>query len=147
MTPSSSATHPHLALPLLGIGDSLVALDRPAEALSYLERGTALQDDASSDRAYGLTSLARCLVALRRFAPAVTPLERAVTLREAKGDDPLELARSRLLLARALWGGTGDRDRAVAEARQAQRAFAAAGEEHAADRAEADAWLAAHARR
>jgi hypothetical protein len=76
---------------------------------------------------------------------AIAPLERALRLREAQPAAPLELAETRLWLARALWAVGGDRARAREVARAA--AESCQGEaRNDADHVCVDvaAWIAAH---
>src|SRR5690606_37558629 len=121
------------------------------EAKALYERALAIWEKALGPEhpgaAYSLDSLAQVALAQHRPADAITYAERAVSAREA-GDAAAELvAKSRFLLARALWGAPAgksrDRDRARALAVAARDAYRGVdGKEEA--RAEVEAWLTAH---
>jgi tetratricopeptide (TPR) repeat protein len=53
--------HPHLAYPLTGLGNTLLALDRPGEALAHLERALTIRTSKRGDAT---------LLATTRFALA-----------------------------------------------------------------------------
>ena len=95
------------------------------------------------DVAYSLDMLGALALARGRPADAISPLERALVINA--GAAPLRLAQTRGLLARALWGapvGAGrDRGRAGDLAGQALAVLRAAGDAHAKDVAELEAWL------
>ena len=125
-------------------GEALAALGRWDGAAGAFERSLRLLDENpladGSVRAYPLTGLGETLKAAGRHREAIDALEAALRIGEqAKLADLLE--RTRLLLAQTLWESGGDRLRARALARTAQRGFAARGEH--AEAHSAQAWLAA----
>ncbi|HEU4730726.1 MAG TPA: tetratricopeptide repeat-containing protein kinase family protein, partial [Kofleriaceae bacterium] len=138
--------HPDVAMVLTSYADALHARhDYQGEwrastrALQVFEM--ALGPDHAS-LGYALTGQAEALVALGRPRDARTPAERAVRLRGAA--PPRELARSRVVLARALWAFPAERPRARAVMQQALDALRVAGRVADRVRAEAEQWLHAH---
>ena len=69
------------------------------------------------------------------------PLERALPLRQLPGGDPLDLARTRFALARALHGSGGDEQRATQLAQSALTALQKGGKPAAREAAEIEQWL------
>jgi ATP/maltotriose-dependent transcriptional regulator MalT len=106
------------------------------EAVARARRLAELGDRSAGPllRARGDRALGRVRVAAGEHATAVAPLEAALE-RFAELELPLECARTRLLLARAL--APADRDAAVAEARTALAAFETLGAGRDADGAAA----------
>jgi hypothetical protein len=81
-------------------------------------------------------------VRLKKFRSAIPILERALRDQEKhEGPEPV-LARTRLSLARALWGAGQDRRRARLLAEKAREGFARAGRGAESDLAEVESWLA-----
>ena len=140
--------HPSVGESLHNLANVDVAAGAPAAARPLYERALEIHEKAVGpdhpDVAYHLTGLAEVALAEGRAAEAIAPAERAARIR-SQGEVPAELlARSRLALARALWGAPaeagGDRARAVALAREAGDAIrGTAGAE--ALRAEVEAFL------
>src|SRR5262249_45363656 len=123
---------------------------KPAEGAARLERAVALWQKLgltdSDDYGGGLTWLGGAYMKMKQPAKALGPLERALAVRtgrEGQGD-PLDVAETQMRLARALWDAGRDRKRAHDLATRARDTFAGGGEDTKKERAEADAWLAAH---
>jgi eukaryotic-like serine/threonine-protein kinase len=144
------AGHPNVALTLVNLGTVVAAGGDHAAAREYLERALAIQVEALGpthpDLARTSTGLGQVLLELAQPAQALPYLERALGLRLGPQVDPLELAGTRFVLARALWSAPvdqgRDRTRAHELARLASTAYAKAGE--VPDLTEVDAWLAEH---
>jgi serine/threonine protein kinase/tetratricopeptide (TPR) repeat protein len=136
--------HPSLMAALDGLGDARLAEGKPAEAEAHYREALAIGEKAlgptHADLGDALTGIG--LAALAAGAPrrALPPLERAAALR-GSGSDPIDAARTRFALARALVAADGDRGRALALARAARAALAAAGRGQARALAEVDRWL------
>jgi eukaryotic-like serine/threonine-protein kinase len=94
-----------------------------------------------------LTGLGRALVELKRPAEAVPQLERALALRKDAKWDPVEIANTSEVLARALWAEGRDRQRARTVIEAAIAGLDGTGERGAPLRAELETWLAEHASR
>ena len=109
------ADHVTTAITLTALGETLMSRGEPAAARPRFEQALAAFERAHGRRhamtAYALTGLARTRLAGGDAAAAVVLLEDALAAREAAGD-PGPLAETRFVLARALWAGGGDRDRA-----------------------------------
>jgi hypothetical protein len=71
-------------------------------------------------------------------------LERALAMRESYPEDPLEVARTRFALARALWDTRADRARAVELADKARLAYTEAGDVKREQLAAVEEWLKKH---
>jgi tetratricopeptide (TPR) repeat protein len=129
---------------LLTLGRAEARRGRFAEARRAIERSHALRPALPKPGdGEGETLQALGAVELRagRADRAVGPLERALAAHARDGDDPLLAARTRALLARALWPGGRERARALlAEA----RALFAAEPAAATDLAELDRWRHEH---
>jgi tetratricopeptide (TPR) repeat protein len=126
------------------LGDALLAVGRATDALNRF-RASALmyeQLDAKIELAWALHGMGSALLTLRRPTDAVAPLERAVKLVESGRPD--HVLPQRMALARALWDGSVDRERAVALVREVAAGYAKAGPTYANDRRDAEAWLASH---
>jgi tetratricopeptide (TPR) repeat protein len=126
----------------LGRLDEAIALDRRVIGIYEQAYGKT-----HPDLAYPLTELGRCLVAQRRFDDAIAPLRRARAVREGQEEDPSERAEAELALAEALWESGRDRAEAVAQATKAVADYRAAEQLNptfSVERADAEAWLAAH---
>jgi len=138
---------PWLAKVLSNRGEYLIAAGQAAEAIPlFLDALGRWEPQLGADHpylAYPLTGLGVASSKLGRFAEAVPPLERALRIREAREPNQLQVADTRLALARALWDSGGDRVRAVRLAETAGEFYD--GEESSPPRAaEARAWLSAH---
>ncbi len=124
-TAKLGAEHPSVAVALDGRGDALFAEGKLAAALSDYRRAGAMLEKALGpnhpDLADSLIGIGLCELATGATKRAVPPLQRALALRE-KDAEPLELARARFALARALV--SSDKPRATVLASQAQKAYA-----------------------
>ncbi|MBK8236579.1 MAG: serine/threonine protein kinase [Deltaproteobacteria bacterium] len=126
------------------LGEALAQAGRDQEAAVHLQAALAamaarLPED-HPDLAYPLLGLAQLEYRRGEPAAAVAHAERAMAIREAQGDDPPELARTRWLLARAL-AELDQRARARAVAERAREGFAGLGPAFARDVAAIDAWM------
>ncbi|MDB4969239.1 MAG: serine/threonine kinase family protein, partial [Myxococcales bacterium] len=137
------AEHPTLSAALDGLGDAQLALGKPAAAMSYYKRALALLEKTVGpkhpDLADALIGIGLTELATNAPRRAVPPLERALALRETAGD-PLEIARARFALARALAQG-GDRTRAMGLADEARAVYAKGDVTSARELVEIDHWL------
>lgn len=139
--------HPRLASLLVNLAAIHLEQRRFDAAQPLAERALRITASALGpdhpDVAYSLDMLGALALARGRPADAISPLERALVINA--GAAPLRLAQTRGLLARALWGapvGAGrDRGRAGDLAGQALAVLRAAGDAHAKDVAELEAWL------
>jgi serine/threonine protein kinase/tetratricopeptide (TPR) repeat protein len=127
---------------LFRLGRFEEARESATRALGYFEREVSPFGVRISSP---LRTLGLCNLALGRASEALPLLERAVAIRDASEKMPLRLAEVHFPLARALWA-TGDRQRAVAMARQARGEYERAARTPLAEKdlAELDRWLAAH---
>ncbi|MEX1369383.1 MAG: tetratricopeptide repeat protein, partial [Nannocystaceae bacterium] len=99
-----------LANTLWSLGEHQAAREHYAVALSIWEE--SLPEDHPL-LGYALTGIGRCDVQLGAPAAAIEPLERALELRGRDGEDRLDLAETKLMLARALWASGADLARAL----------------------------------
>ncbi len=113
-----------------------------AEARRVLDLREKMGRGDHSDTSFTLDNVGMALLGLGRPAEAIAPLERSLGLRNRAGLKGVAAAEGMLALADALWRSGGDRSRARALARDAERAtrIAPTGRVHR----EADAWLQAH---
>ena len=123
--------HPDLAQTLYNLADVYDSKGAYEEAKALHERALAIFEKALGPDhphvAWPLTSLAKLALVQSRPANALALADRASHVREV-GNAPMELlAKSRFVLARALWdapSGQGrDRDRALTLARQTRNVF------------------------
>ena len=139
------ADHGDLAIPLSNLGELATRRRDFARALALCTRARALDEATAPDDpkvAYDLVCIGEAELGRGRPAAALAPLERALHLREGSEGDVVELAQTRLALARALWR-TGDRSRALALAGAARDALVdAEGALARTRRAEIVTWLA-----
>jgi tetratricopeptide (TPR) repeat protein len=126
---------------LLAAGRTTEALDAARTAL----RGWQAQVGESYVLGYPLIVIGSALLELGRPQEALAPLERALKLREPNVRDARLIAKTRFVLARALWDSGTNRARARALAEQARDGFVGPGT--AKERAGVEAWLTSHARR
>jgi tetratricopeptide (TPR) repeat protein len=131
------------------VAEDLRKLGRYPEAEAHLRQGlTAFAARSGADTIYlagMLDTLGNIYLDWGRPADAVQPFTRELSILERQGA-PEDRADAELALARALWDGGGDRERAVAIARQARDGFARAGGLRREDLAKADQWLSRHER-
>ncbi len=142
--------HPSTALTENNIGDSLIRAGRPKEALPHIERALDVLERKLGPEhpyvAFALYSLGEAQLALGHPDLAIAPIERALALREAKQLDPLELARTKFSLAKALVAAGKDEPRARELARTAVADYRKQGARGDEWLTAADAWLAKHDR-
>lgn len=140
--------YPQLVGLLVNRSDFLREDGRLGEAVAAGRRSLEVAEAALGgdhpDTAWALTCTAQALLELGRPAEAAPLLERAVAVREAAATDPLNLALSRLELARALWDGGGDRTRARRLARRSLESYRELGAPGAEGAERAAEWLAAN---
>ncbi len=150
LTATMGRDHPRTALATANHAQFLARLGRFEEAMPFaaeaLEVWRTSTDPGGLLVTYPMRTLGLCYYGLGRFDEAVTELERALALREANRLPPLRLAELRYPLARAVFARGGETVRALALARQALGEYAqvASTPVVARDRAELEAWLAAH---
>lgn len=137
--------HPKVAVPLNNLGVVYQQLGKYDEARKHFERALAIDQKALGpdhpDLGYDLTGLATALLSLDRPQDAFTAAARATQIREAGAVPVEDLATSRFVLARALWGLGRERGRAIELARQARDGYRSLGEPGRAGLAEIEAWL------
>jgi tetratricopeptide (TPR) repeat protein len=120
--------HPLVGTFISNRGETLDHLGRRAaaradyqEALQIEERGYGPE---STNIAYPLTAMGESFLADGRAREARAPLERAAKIRQAHEPDGALVAETNFALARALREGRGDRARAEALARGAEKTYA-----------------------
>jgi tetratricopeptide (TPR) repeat protein/tRNA A-37 threonylcarbamoyl transferase component Bud32 len=125
----------------------LIADREPPKALPYFQRALAIREKAlpADSPVVGLTLawIGRTYLDLKQPLAAKDRLERASMLLEAAPGDPDNLAWTHFLLARALWDGHFDNQRAVALAQQARAALLKAGKTKSKTFRDIESWLSA----
>jgi tetratricopeptide (TPR) repeat protein len=118
------AEHPTVSIAFKGRGDALLAAGRAKEALGEYQHAVTLLErylgPEHPDLAEALTGLGLAELKLGQAEHALAPLERALAIRLKSAGDPLDLAKTRFALARAL----GPKPRARELAQSAREAFA-----------------------
>ncbi len=106
--------HPSTAITESNIGDALVLERRHEEAIPYLERAVdTLRNRLGPDHpnlGFALFSLGEAELGAGRPERAIEPLEQTLRIRLERKVDPVDVARTRFALARALVA-TGDSER------------------------------------
>ena len=129
----------------INLADALRRTGRFRHALPHDRRALELAEAAlGPDSLYGAFAnmgMGQDLIGLRRTDEAVAPLERAVERMDASAADPVELARARFALARALTGRGRPPIRARELAETARTALASGSGEAASLRGSIDRWL------
>jgi len=134
---------------LVDWGDMLLRADKPLQALPHFQRALVILEKVGGPDYPGLpevlTPIGKTHLALHRPNEALAPLERALALCEGKTWEgrPEVLASARFSLARALWEGKGDHERALELANAAKEAFARSTKARLPEAAELERWLAA----
>jgi tetratricopeptide (TPR) repeat protein len=134
---------------LSAYGFALLELGRAKESVAVFERSLATAAKIKSDHNYetgaALTGLGSAWVALGQLGRALSSLEEARRILPVEGNEDL-IASLDLDLAKALWGTTPRRSRAIGLARQARDFLRAhpLGALRARHTREVEAWLAAH---
>jgi eukaryotic-like serine/threonine-protein kinase len=138
--------NPLVGMTLSGLGDTLALQGRHEESLAAFRRVLAIFEKNLSpdnpDLAVGLIGVSNALLELGRVREALPLAERALALREGRPIDPGYIAEARFLLARSLWDGGGDRQRALRQARLSLDGYGASAVA-VAERKQAEEWLAA----
>jgi tetratricopeptide (TPR) repeat protein len=150
---SGGQDEPSLAVVLDNLGDVALARSDWGGARATCERAYAIESPSvpadSPNLAFHLTCLGEARLGEGKAAAAVAPLERALAIRAAGTGDPIDLARTRFALARALVADSSRpsaRARAIELARLAYDAFGRSDDRVRVRRDAAAAWLAAHRR-
>ncbi len=131
----------NLAILLSHQGEHDRAIELHRRALAIWERALGPEHP---DVALALTALGKALRAAGQASAAVEPLRRAQGIRERPPVDAVALAETRFALGEALWDSAGDRDDALALAREALAAYEAAVQRDVAG--EIAGWIAARER-
>jgi len=147
MTTSMGPDHPYITISLNLRGMVLTVMGRYREALEVHELALAKRIKTHGEKhpwvAYDLTGIARAKLGLGDAAGALEPLERAMVLREgAKGQDPRDVAETKLALAKTLAALGKDPERVKQLAAEADEAFTKSGR-RVGPTTEAGQWLAA----
>jgi tetratricopeptide (TPR) repeat protein len=139
------AEHPDLSRTLVNESMVLCDLKRFDAALGLARRALAIGEKSLGAKHVGvgdsLRAVADALLGLRRRAEALPFVARAVAIFEQQGGDPIELARSRFTLARAL--DRGQASRALGHARASRDVFAKAVDGYRKELQAVERWLAA----
>ncbi|MBK8266505.1 MAG: tetratricopeptide repeat protein [Nannocystis sp.] len=144
--------HPNVAALLTNLAEVAESQGNAEKTRAYYERALAIKAKALGpdhpNVANALTGLGEALTSLDTPAAAIPHLERALTLRTAHEGDPIEFAKTRFALARALWAAAPeagrDRPRARSLAELAAAAYEADGDKSSEQLAEVREWLATH---
>jgi tetratricopeptide (TPR) repeat protein len=143
---TSGPESPDAAYVLAALG-RIVHEKEPKRALEYLQRALDIREKrlpANSPMiAVTRTELGRVYLYQRQPMEARHQLEMASQLLESSPADPMYLASTQFLLARALWDGHSDRERAIDLAQQARASMVKAGRAKSKTFRELDAWLSA----
>jgi len=138
--------HVSVATTANNVCDVLVQLGRPAEAVPYCEEAlgiwTKVQGERSAGNIYGLVSLSDALLALGKPHEALPHARRALAIGEDAEIDPIVLAKTRFVAARAIWASGGPREEALALARDAKRGYETQQRPSVRELAKIEAWLA-----
>jgi len=109
--------HPELAHAHLHLADGLVAARELGEAATHYQHALDQWEEQLGAEhpllAYALTGLARVRLAVDDPSGALELLERALELRRHEREDPINVAETSWLLARALWATDGDQTRVL----------------------------------
>jgi len=141
------ADHPKVGIAYTNLAMLMKKQGRCTDSLEYFRRAAGIfRKSLGEDHpllAYCLDGEGGCLLAAGVHARSVALLERALAIRR-QGRVPEKLrAETMFALARALWGGGGDRGRALSLARRARALFA--GSDAAKGRL-VSAWMSRHQR-
>jgi eukaryotic-like serine/threonine-protein kinase len=136
------AEHPSLAAAYMGLGDAAFADKHYDDALVDYARALALLDktfgEGHVETVDLVVSIGRTQIAMKESRAGKATLDRALKIVEA-ANDPLESARIRFLVAKALAPVDSARARQLAQA--ASEVFAKAGADHTRDADEVAVWL------
>ncbi len=146
LSASFGPQHPNVGILINNLGDVLLRKGQAAEAEQHYVRALAIFAASfgadGSPLAYPLTGRGEARLLLGRRDEAIVDLERALQLRDA--GDPIDLARTRFALARALWTDVAMRARAEQLIGLAHEALLAAGASAPYERQELEAWRTSH---
>ncbi|CAN5234784.1 hypothetical protein BH11MYX1_BH11MYX1_07600 [soil metagenome] len=118
-------------------------LRRPARRRLFEDNVRELEAAVPADSpllAEAYTNIADCLTALGEETAAVEPARKALAIRERRGDNPLQTAEARFVLAQAIWLAHRD-PAAIAMAKVAREEMRAIGPQ-ATTVPEIERWLA-----
>jgi tetratricopeptide (TPR) repeat protein len=137
--------HPKVASAVLNLARVDLAEGRTQAALTGFQRALAVRRKALGPEhpkvVPSLTLVGEATLRVHGARAALEPLEQAVALAAKVELPPMERGRALFILARALWESGGDRQRALALAREAQQAYAKTPQLAAAEAREVQAWL------
>jgi tetratricopeptide (TPR) repeat protein len=140
------ATPAYEPMARINLANALLGLGRHAEARPHYERAVDSAARAFSpsgpEVAEALLGLGRCHLAAGAPEQAIEPLERALAIHAESPTEPLEHARTRFVLAQALWNSRRDRPRALTLAQEALAAYETAPGLRTTERDQVTTWLA-----
>jgi tetratricopeptide (TPR) repeat protein len=146
MTETLDRTHSDLALAFDNVGYVLELQGHYEEAATSCEKARAAWESTLGPThrllAYALTCEGNSRLGSGQAKEASPLLERALSIREAQPVDPVDLARTRFAVARALRALHADPARALSLAIEARDAYARAGNRGKRDLPLVEAWLA-----
>ncbi|MBS1122531.1 MAG: Serine/threonine kinase [Deltaproteobacteria bacterium] len=138
--------HTDTGLAHFNVGDTLLSLDRPRDAVAALRKALAIWERSLPAHhpylAAGRTAIGDALIRAGDPRAAIPALELAIADHETTHGDATGVARARFLLARASWMTSGDRKRAVALAAAAADGLRHTGGTNAALLGEIEQWIA-----
>jgi tetratricopeptide (TPR) repeat protein len=142
--------HPDVASALANLANVYKSTGRIVDARAMYERSLAIKEKALGPEhprvAVSLVQLGHLLIDHGAAREALPLVERAVAIVNAQPGTQTAELEAHLALAKALAATGGDLTRALAEARKARDGFREAGAGRARELADAEEWLAAHAR-
>jgi tetratricopeptide (TPR) repeat protein len=139
------ATPAYEPMARINLANALLGQGRHADARPHYERAAEaaarLFSPSGPEVAEALLGLGRCHLAAGAPEQAIEPLERALAIHAESPTEPLEHARTRFVLAQALWTSRRDRPRALTLAQEALAAYETAPALRTAERAQVTTWL------
>jgi tetratricopeptide (TPR) repeat protein/predicted Ser/Thr protein kinase len=145
------ATPAYEPMARINLANALLGLGRHADARPHYERAADAAARSFSPHgpevAEALLGLGRTHLAASAPELAIEPLERALAIHAQSPTEPLEHARTRFVLAQALWDSRRDRPRALRLAQEALAAYDAASGLRATERDQVATWLTRRAPR
>ena len=138
--------HPKVASAVLNLAKVDLAEGRTQAALTGFQRALAVRRKALGPEhpkvVTSLTLVGEATLRVHGPRAALEPLEQAVALAARVELPPMDRGKALFTLARALWESGGDRQRALALAREAQQAYAKTPQLVPAEARELESWLA-----